>query len=60
MSTRARPAKPVSRPAPRPRRLRERDAQPIPREGPAFDWRPNELVVGGPRPARKAREAGNA
>jgi hypothetical protein len=59
MSTRARP-KPPHPPAPRPQRRRERDAQSIPRAADVFDWRPNELVVGGPRPARKTREAANA
>jgi hypothetical protein len=61
MSTRARPAKPVSRPpAPRPLRRLQRDAQPIPK-GNVFDWRPNvELVAGAPRPARKPQEPGNA
>jgi hypothetical protein len=59
MSTRARP-KPPHPPALRPRRDREGAAQPIPRAADVFDWRPNELVVGGPRPARKTREAANA
>ena len=45
---------------PEPRRRRQRDEQPIPRDGDVFDWRPNEFVLGGPRPARRAREAGNA
>jgi hypothetical protein len=55
MSTRSRPAnpKPVSRPAPRPQRRRERAAQPIPRSAPeinaALNWHVNELVVGVPK-----------
>jgi hypothetical protein len=56
MSTRSRP-KPPRQPAPRPLRRRQRDAPPIPPEGDVFDWRPEvEIVVGGPRPARKAQE----
>jgi hypothetical protein len=59
MAARSRPKPP--RPATRPLRRRQRDAQPIPREADVFDWRPNvELIEGGPRPARKAREPGNA
>ena len=60
MSTRSRPSKPVSRAAPRPRRRRERDEQPIPRAPDVFAWAPGELLIGEPRPAHKAREADRA
>jgi hypothetical protein len=59
MAARSRP-KPPHPPAMRPRRHRERAAQPIHREGDTFPWAPGEIVVGSPRPARKARELGNA
>ena len=52
------------KPAPRPQRRRLRAEQAIPRDAPAtnaeLNWRPGELVVGVPRPARKQREPGNA
>jgi hypothetical protein len=63
MSTRSRPAKPVFKPAQKPRRplrtgYRDReDATPADR----FNWAPEvELIVGLPRAARKAQEPGNA
>jgi hypothetical protein len=60
MAARSRPTKPPHPSAPRPRPDREGAAQAIPRAADVFDWRPNvELIVGGPRPARKAREHGN-
>lgn len=63
MDTHSRPKSPHPL-APRPRHRRERDAQPIPREAPAtnaeLNWRPGELIVGGPRPARKSTETSNA
>jgi|HubBroStandDraft_6_1064221.scaffolds.fasta_scaffold1309316_2 hypothetical protein len=67
MSSRARPSKPMFKPAPKPRHRRERAAQPIPRpERPVqhpegWDWAPEvELVVGVPRADRKAKGPGNA
>jgi hypothetical protein len=60
MATRSRPTKPPCPPITRPRRRRECAAQPIPRAADVFDWRPNEVIVGAPRPARKAREPGDA
>jgi hypothetical protein len=61
MATRSRPAKAPHPPAARRRRtLRTagRDHDRVAAD--QFDWRPNELIVGVPRPARKAREPGNA
>jgi len=43
--------------APRPRRLRQRDKQPIPRDGDVFNWRPEvELIVELPKASSKAKE----
>jgi hypothetical protein len=56
MSTRSRPAKPPSRPAPRPLRRRQCDAQPIPRAAGIFAWAPGEMLIGEPRADRKARK----
>jgi hypothetical protein len=49
------------KPAPRPPRRRERDAQPIPRAPDVFPWRANvEIVLGLPRADRKAKDPRNA
>ena len=59
MSTRSRPKKPVSRPAPRPSHLRQHDKR-VPRARDVFAWAPGELLIGEPRADRKAPEPGNA